>query len=113
GGEDGGIREVAARILVNAAGPWAMDVLARAGLSASVALRLVKGSHIVVPRLYEGDHAYLLQNDDRRIVFVIPFERDFSLIGTTELPFTGDPANAELNAVEYAYLCRTVAGWYD
>ena len=58
--------------------------LAPRRLAGARALRLVKGSHIVVPRLYEGDHAYLLQNDDRRIVFVIPFEREFSLIGTTE-----------------------------
>src|SRR5207248_5456086 len=80
-----------------------------AGLSSGVALRLVKGSHIVVPRLYPGDHAYLLQNDDRRIVFVIPFEREFSLIGTTELPFTGDPAAAVVTEEEVAYLCRAVA----
>ena len=62
-----------------------------AGLSSRARLRLVKGSHIVVPRLYDGDQAYLLQNDDRRIVFVMPFERDWSLVGTTELPFAGDP----------------------
>ena len=111
-GENGEIREVAARILVNAAGPWAMDVLARAGLSARATLRLVKGSHIVVPRLYEGEHAYLLQNEDRRIVFVIPFERDFSLIGTTELPFVGDPTAAEISEEEIVYLCGAVGRWF-
>jgi len=111
-GENGKIREVAARILVNAAGPWAMDVLARAGLSARATLRLVKGSHIVVPRLYEGEHAYLLQNEDRRIVFVIPFERDFSLIGTTELPFVGDPTAAEISEEEIVYLCGAVGRWF-
>ena len=111
-GENGEIREVAARILVNAAGPWAMDVLARAGLSARATLRLVKGSHIVVPRLYEGEHAYLLQNEDRRIVFVIPFERDFSLIGTTELPFVGDPTAAEISEEEIVYLCRAIGRWF-
>src|SRR5204863_923291 len=104
--------EVAARVLVNAAGPWVADVLRRAGLPAHRALRLVKGSHIVVPRLYEGEHAYLLQNDDGRIVFVIPFERAFSLIGTTELPFTGDPATAAISEEEIAYLCRAVARWF-
>lgn len=111
-GADGATREVAARILINAAGPWAIEVLALAGLSTKARLRLVKGSHIVVPRLYEGDHAYLLQNDDRRIVFVIPFERRYSLIGTTELPFSGDPATAQISADETLYLCRAVARWF-
>jgi glycerol-3-phosphate dehydrogenase len=110
--EDSETRQIAARILVNAAGPWVLDVLARIGLSARFTLRLVKGSHIVVPRLYEGEHAYLLQNDDRRIVFVIPFERDFSLIGTTEVPFEGNPAEARTSDAEIAYLCRAVGRWF-
>ena len=108
----GGNREVAARIVINAAGPWVLDVLARMGLSTRFALRLVKGSHIVVPRLYDGEHAYLLQNDDRRIVFVIPFEGDFSLIGTTEVPFAGDPGEAAISEAEIAYLCRAVGRWF-
>lgn len=110
-GIDGANCEVAARVLVNAAGPWALDVAARAGLAPRARLRLVKGSHIVVPRLYPGEHAYLLQNDDRRIVFMLPFERDFSLVGTTELPFAGDPAQAQITEDEIAYLCRAVARW--
>jgi glycerol-3-phosphate dehydrogenase len=105
-------REVAARILINAAGPWVLDVLHLAGLTTRATLRLVKGSHIVVPRLYPGDHAYLLQNDDRRIVFVIPFEREFSLIGSTELPFSGDPATARVTEPEVTYLCAAVARWF-
>jgi glycerol-3-phosphate dehydrogenase len=111
--EDGTTHEVAARVLVNAAGPWVLDMLRLAGLSSGAALRLVKGSHVVVPRLYEGEHAYLLQNDDRRIVFVIPFEREFSLIGTTELPFAGDPASVEVTEEEVSYLCRAVARWFE
>jgi glycerol-3-phosphate dehydrogenase len=111
-GGDGATREVAARILVNAAGPWASEVLALAGLTARAGLRLVKGSHIVVPKLYAGDHAYLLQNDDRRIVFVMPFEREYSLIGTTELPFAGDPAEAQILPEETLYLCQAVARWF-
>ena len=111
--EDGAAREVTARVLVNAAGPWVRELQRRTGLSAHHALRLVKGSHIVVPRLYEGEHAYLLQNNDRRIVFVIPFEREFSLIGTTELPFTGDPAAVEISSEEVAYLCQAVARWFQ
>jgi glycerol-3-phosphate dehydrogenase len=108
---DGGEREIAARVLVNAAGPWALDVLARIGLAAKARLRLVKGSHIVVPRLYDGGHGYLLQNEDHRFVFVLPFERDFSLIGTTELPFVGDPGAARIDESEIAYLCRAVGRW--
>src|SRR5262249_54755326 len=110
---DGGTRDVAARVLVNAAGPWVIDVLGRARLPAQKSVRLVQGSHIVVPRRFEGGHAFLLENDDRRIVFVIPFEREFSLIGTTELPFTGDPAAAAIGEEEVAYLCRAVAGWFE
>jgi glycerol-3-phosphate dehydrogenase len=109
---DGASREIAARILVNAAGPWVLDVLARAGLTTRARLRLVKGSHIVLPKLYAGDHAYLLQHDDRRIVFVMPFARDYSLVGTTELPFAGDPAEAGVTAGETLYLCRAVARWF-
>ena len=112
-GGDGATREVRARILVNAAGPWVSEVLALAGLSTRARLRLVKGSHIVVPKLYAGEHAYLLQNDDRRIVFVMPFERAYSLIGTTELPFAGDPAGARITPEETLYLCRAVARWFE
>ncbi len=105
-------REVAARVLVNAAGPWVERVQRLAGLRAGAALRLVKGSHIVTRRLYAGDHAYLLQNDDRRVVFVLPFEDAFTLIGTTELPFSGDPAAAAISAAEVEYLCRAVGRWF-
>ena len=109
--EDGAVQEIPARILVNAAGPWAPEVRALAGLSGRAELRRVKGSHIVVPRLYPHDHAYLLQNDDRRIVFTIPFERDYTLIGTTESAADG-PLAAEVTADEAAYLCRAVGRWF-
>ncbi len=80
----GPARRVTARALVNAAGPWVKEVQETvAGAKRGSGLRLVKGSHIVVPRLVDGAQAYILQNTDRRVVFVIPFERDFSLIGTT------------------------------
>ena len=75
-------------------------------------MRLIKGSHIVTHRLYDGDHAYILQNDDRRIVFVIPYESDFTLIGTTDVPFTGDPATVAIDPAETAYLCRAVSRWF-
>jgi len=110
--EEGSRREVAARVLVNAAGPWAAEIARRAGLAPRAGLRLVKGSHIVVPRLYPGEQAYLLQNDDRRVVFVIPFEQAFTLIGTTELPFSGDPAAVSASTEEIDYLCRAVGRWF-
>jgi glycerol-3-phosphate dehydrogenase len=109
--DNGGEREVAARILVNVAGPWVPEVLRRAGIVSRAQLRLDKGSHIVVPRLYAHDHAYLLQNDDRRVVFVIPFERDHTLIGTTEVAVAAPPAEPPSEA-EIAYLCRAVGHWF-
>ena len=110
--EDGASREVAARFLVNAAGPWVRDVLTGTlGQNASNAVRLVKGSHIVVPRLYEGQHAYIFQNDDRRIVFAIPYEHDFTLIGTTDLA-ADSPDQAAITSDEIAYLCRAVSRYF-
>jgi glycerol-3-phosphate dehydrogenase len=105
---------VTARALVNAAGPWAADVLSsvirRVGGNAK--LRLVKGSHLIVPRLYEGEQCYILQNEDRRIVFVMPYETDYSLIGTTDVPFDGDPAAAKISADEINYLCAAVSRYF-
>ncbi|HEX9182358.1 MAG TPA: FAD-dependent oxidoreductase [Burkholderiales bacterium] len=69
---------------------------------------LVKGSHIVLPRLYEGEHAFILQNDDRRVVFMIPLEAGTTLVGTTDVPFEGEPASAAASDEEVAYLCRAV-----
>jgi glycerol-3-phosphate dehydrogenase len=108
---DGTEREVAARVLVNVAGPWVPEVMRRAGLASRARLRLDKGSHIVVPRLYPENHAYLLQNDDKRVVFAIPFERDYTLIGTTELAASAPPAAAP-TPEEVAYLCRAVGRWF-
>ena len=109
---DGGEHETAAAILVNAGGPWVRGVLDRCGLAhAHAELRLVKGSHIVVKRLYDGGQAYLLQNDDRRVVFVLPFEQDFTLIGTTDIPYAGDPGRVAIAAEETDYLCRAVSTW--
>ena len=98
-----------ARILVNAAGPWVNKVL-DASIAAEVTLRarLVKGSHIVVPRRSAGPQAYIFQNTDRRIVFAIPYERDFTLIGTTDLPYQGDPQAVAISAEETSYLCEAV-----
>ena len=98
-------RTVRASGLVNAAGPWVQDVLRSTGSTRRSSLRLVKGSHVVVPRLYEGAQAFTLQTSDRRIVFIIPYQDDFTLIGTTDIPFTGDPAKVAASNEEIHYLC--------
>src|SRR5690242_17228765 len=98
-------RTVSASGLVNAAGPWVQDVLRLTGSTRRSSLRLVKGSHVVVPRLYEGSHAFTLQTADHRIVFIIPYQEDFTLIGTTDVPFTGDPAKVSASPDEIRYLC--------
>lgn len=105
-GPDGARLDVAARCLVNATGPWAAEFLRLAAPAAPARqLRLVKGSHIVVRRLFEHQHAYLLQHPDRRIVFAIPYEQAFTLIGTTDLDYRGDPGDAAISEAEIAYLC--------
>jgi glycerol-3-phosphate dehydrogenase len=102
-----GGEQVSARAIANVAGPWVKRVLnERLGQPSSDELRLVQGSHIVVPRRYEGEHAFILQNDDRRIVFMIPFEERFTLIGTTEVPLQDDPAAVRVTEAEVEYLCR-------
>ncbi len=102
-----GTMEVAARAIVNAAGPWVKAVLnERLHQPSRDNVRLVRGSHIVVPRLYEGEHAFILQNDDRRVVFMIPYEERFTLVGTTDVPHDGDPSQPEASAAEVEYLCR-------
>jgi glycerol-3-phosphate dehydrogenase len=106
-------RQVTARALVNAAGPWVLEVQNKvSGAKKGSGLRLVKGSHIVVPRMSAGEHAYIFQNPDRRIVFAIPYERDFTLIGTTDLPYQGDPGAVAISAEETAYLCAAVGHYF-
>ncbi|MDO7843509.1 glycerol-3-phosphate dehydrogenase [Sphingomonas immobilis] len=109
-----GARDVDARVLVNAAGPWVGDVLGKAGSARNDrGVRLVKGSHIIVPRLYEGGHAFLLQNADRRVIFAIPYEQDFTLIGTTDLPWAEAPGKAAISPEETRYLLDTVAAFFS
>ncbi|MBI3699833.1 MAG: glycerol-3-phosphate dehydrogenase [Afipia sp.] len=104
---------ISARALVNAGGPWVEDVLTRrAGISAKAKVRLVQGSHIVVPRLYEHDRAYTFQNADGRVVFVIPYQDDFMLIGTTDRDYDGDPAKVKPSNEEIAYLCDSVNDYF-
>lgn len=105
---DGSEMQLSVQAIVNAAGPW-VDPMRALLLGAEVApaVRLIKGSHIVVPRLYQGDFAYILQNTDQRVVFVLPYGR-FNLIGTTDIPFCGDPADLTVEIDEIEYLCQAV-----
>ncbi|WP_373991312.1 glycerol-3-phosphate dehydrogenase [Duganella sp. BuS-21] len=104
--EDGTTTTVEARCLVNATGAWALDLLQQAQIASQRKLRMVKGSHIVVPRLFEHEEAYLFQNDDGRIVFALPFEQHYTLIGTTDVEFTEDPRRVTISADETTYLCN-------
>ena len=102
---------VEARTVINAAGPWVRTLLDENDLAQKTTwdLRLSKGSHIIVPRIYEGDHAYLLQQPDGRIVFTIPYEHHYTLIGTTDVDYQGDPQQAKIDDEEIAYLCEATA----
>ena len=111
---DGSGKTIRARAVVNAAGPWVDDVAAMAlGVGAEAHLRLVKGSHIVVRRKFAGGHAYIFQNRDGRIVFAIPYERDFTLIGTTDRLFEGDRDAVAISGEERDYLCAAASEYFS
>jgi glycerol-3-phosphate dehydrogenase len=104
--------EVEARALVNVTGPWAARFLEEVvGTRPPARVRLVQGSHLVTRRLFDHDKAYIFQNEDRRICFAIPFEDDFTLIGTTDRDVEGDPASARIDAAETEYLLAAVNHW--
>ena len=107
---DGG--EVTARALVNAAGPWVMEAEARLGVRSKAGARLVRGSHIIVPALFEGEHAYILQQPDRRIVFAIPYAGGTTLVGTTDIAVT-DPADADISGEETDYLLAAANRYFS
>lgn len=111
---DGGPQTVYARAVVNAAGPW-VDRLLRDVITApsSHTVRLVKGSHIVVRKLFEHPYAYIFQNPDKRIIFAIPYEGDFTLIGTTDVEYHGDPAAVQIDQSEIDYLCAMSNRYFD
>ena len=102
-------RQVSARIVVNAAGPWVDAVLGHAAPGQTHEnLRLVKGSHLIFPKLFEGDHCYIFQNRDDRIVFAIPYECNFTLVGTTDAAFDGDPNEVKISDTEAHYICDAI-----
>lgn len=111
--DTGDAQWVRARALVNAAGPWAAalfkDVVEH---STDSGIRLVKGSHIVVRKLFDHDLAYIFQHTDRRIVFAIPYERAYTLIGTTDVDYEGDPSKAHISPEETQYLCEAVSQYF-
>jgi glycerol-3-phosphate dehydrogenase len=104
-----GDRSVKARVLVNAAGPWVAELFERlTGVQRRRSVMLLKGSHIVVPRLYEGEHAFTLQNPDGRVIFAIPFESDLTLVGTTEVACNDPAKEPVISEGEIAYLLAAV-----
>ena len=108
-----GDRTIRARALVNAAGPWVAELFERlTGAQATRRIQLVKGSHIVLPRLYPGACAFILQNPDKRVVFAIPFEGEFTLVGTTEVGCDAPADRPEISEEEVGYLLETVGRYF-
>jgi glycerol-3-phosphate dehydrogenase len=109
----GAVATVRARALVNAAGPWVNHVVAEiASCNATRHVRLVKGSHIVVPKFWEGRQAYLIQNHDKRVIFINPYQNDLALIGTTDIPYEGRPEEVCADAGEVDYLIEVVNRYF-
>ncbi|MGF1608334.1 MAG: glycerol-3-phosphate dehydrogenase [Kiloniellales bacterium] len=112
-GVSGETRTMRARALVNAAGPWVEQVIAHvAGADSSRRVRLVKGSHIVTRKFWEGPQAYLLQNGDGRVIFVNPYLKDLALIGTTDVPYDGRPEDVAADEAEVDYLLAVVRRYF-
>ncbi|MGX9571545.1 glycerol-3-phosphate dehydrogenase [Mesorhizobium sp. f-mel] len=104
---------VRARALINAAGPWVNDIINRvAGQNSKRNVRLVKGSHIVVPKFWEGRQAYLVQNNDKRVIFINPYQNDLALIGTTDIPYDGRPEDVKADGSEIDYLIKIVNRYF-
>lgn len=110
----GEARHHSADLVINATGPWVDHVLGSAfGQGDTQNIRMVQGSHIVVPRLYDHDNCYIFQNADDRIIFAIPFAQNSTLIGTTDLDFQGDPAKARISDDEIDYLCTAASKYFE
>jgi glycerol-3-phosphate dehydrogenase len=110
--ETGETIQTRGRALVNAAGPWVDKLVGLSGLSAPAGIRLVRGSHIVTRKLFDHDRAYIFQNGDGRIIFAIPYQDDFTLIGTTDADHHGDPRDAKATDEEVAYLCAAASEYF-
>lgn len=109
----GDVRTLCAKAIANAGGPWVNDIVGRvAGSNSSRTVRLVKGSHIIVPKFWDGDHAYLVQNHDKRVIFINPYEGDKALIGTTDIPYEGRPEDVTASEAEIDYLIAAVNRYF-
>ncbi len=114
-----GTRKITAHAIVNSAGPWVDEILGRLNKAGKndakndKGLRLVKGSHIVTRRLFKGDHSYIFQNADNRIIFAIPYEGDYTLIGTTDVPFDHAPGPVKISPEETEYLCNAANEYFQ
>lgn len=112
--QNGAMSNIKARAVVNAAGPWVEEILLKIKRTKNdSSVRLVKGSHIVTKKLFEGDHAYIFQNADNRIIFAIPYEVDFTLIGTTDLPYSASEGPARISDEEISYLCSAASEYFN
>ena len=112
-GEVGAEEKIRARALINAAGPWVSQVLgAVVGRNDPDKIRMVKGSHLVVDKLYDNDRCYIFQNADGRICFAIPYEKNFTLIGTTDEDHKGDPGKPQISDAERDYLLGAVSEYF-
>lgn len=111
--KSGETKDRTAKLIVNAAGPWVDKVLGEAfGSNSSKNVRLVQGSHIVVPKLHNHDRAYIFQNADNRIIFALPYEQDYTLIGTTDQDYQGDPKDVKITPHEVTYLCDAASEYF-
>jgi glycerol-3-phosphate dehydrogenase len=109
----GNQRQILARALVNAAGPWVSKVISQTvGSNSDEKVRLVKGSHIVTKKLFDHDRCYIFQNKDGRIIFAIPYEQDFTLIGTTDVDFGAEPGVAKISEAEVDYLLAAAGEYF-
>ena len=109
----GNKKTIKAKVLINASGPWVADTLSeRIKTTSKSKVRLVKGSHIVVKKLFDHDLAYIFQNADGRIIFAIPYEKEFTLIGTTDIDYTGDPLDVIATPDEISYLCTAASSYF-
>ncbi|MEP0941708.1 MAG: glycerol-3-phosphate dehydrogenase [Rhizobiaceae bacterium] len=112
--KSGKVSKSTADMIINAAGPWIDQVLGKSfGQNDARNVRMVQGSHIVVPKLYDHDNCYIFQNADERIIFAIPYTHDTTLIGTTDKDFEGDPGTAEISEEETQYLCSAASEYFD
>jgi len=107
------VYDIRAAFAANMAGPWINEIMAEAlGSAEHPPIRLVQGSHIVVPKIFDHDRAYIFQNPDNRIIFAISYQTDFTLIGTTDLDYKGDPAKVHISAEETHYLCTAASEYF-